>query len=330
MNAYRDQYATLFTGGRTSFCWRSARTRPRPSPPGPRMQATRSRSCRIPPATPASSMARGNPISSWTTSLFVIGPDGKVAYKATPFRESILRRTNSSAPPSRQRRPGRSRRIESPDPLGAQRRFEDPGIASREGSISIGRLAPGGGGSVSRWYCSSIARILEHVPGQHRDHPIRRPDVPAATSRDPGHARGTRRLASHARGIHAAFASRSPRRSRPARRRWSRGWPSPLCRRRRDRRCGSRWRSSPRSPVPLGEALREAPRERRGSRRLNRGQPRHPLDEAPAVRLAQRFAERRGVAEVAGGEHDPVGRRPSPAAAASPGRSFSGPRPGTD
>ena len=58
------------------------------------------------------------------------------------------------------------------------------------------------------------------------------------------------------------------------------------------------------------EALAIAAGERVRARGLDGEEPRHARDPAALVRLAQRLAERARVAEVAGGDHDPVRRVP--------------------
>ena len=65
-----------------------------------------------------------------------------------------------------------------------------------------------------------------------------------------------------------------------------------------------------RQAMPLFEVLSKAAIERVGSAGLNGGEPRHPGDPACIARFDQRLAERAGVAEVAGGDDDPVGRVP--------------------
>ena len=88
MDAYRDQYATLFHGGKdvvllaisadaadTLASWAKDADYPFTFLSDPSGEA-------------------GKPYGAWlpdhqldNRSLFVVGPDGKIAYKATPFRE---------------------------------------------------------------------------------------------------------------------------------------------------------------------------------------------------------------------------------------------------
>src|SRR6266550_28582 len=62
--------------------------------------------------------------------------------------------------------------------------------------------------------------------------------------------------------------------------------------------------------MPLGEVLAKAAIERIRAVRLNRREPGHLRDPPVVARLDERLAERARVAEVAGGDDDPVGRVP--------------------
>ena len=64
-------------------------------------------------------------------------------------------------------------------------------------------------------------------------------------------------------------------------------------------------------PAPLGESLPEALGKRCRALRLNGGESRRPLDQPPRPCFLERLPERRRVAEVAGGQHDPVRRLPA-------------------
>ena len=88
MDAYRDQYAKLFHGGKDVILLAIS------ADPADTLAAW-ARDARYPfrflsdPAGEA-----GKPYGAWlpdhqldNRSLFIVGPDGKIAYKATPFRE---------------------------------------------------------------------------------------------------------------------------------------------------------------------------------------------------------------------------------------------------
>ena len=62
--------------------------------------------------------------------------------------------------------------------------------------------------------------------------------------------------------------------------------------------------------MPLREVLAKAAVERIGAGRLNRCEPWHLRNPSGVARFDERFTERAGVAEVSGGDDDPVGRVP--------------------
>src|SRR3989442_333875 len=155
--------------------------------------------------------------------------------------------------------------------------------------------------------------LLGQVPRRHRHDAVALPDG-AASHELPraGHARGARGLAARARGVHDRLrlqdlrvahrehdAVRLPDRLDGALVRG--GIPDA------DRR-GDGVRLH---PVPRGEPVAVAQRERRGPFRLHGGEPRHARDQAPPTGLAQRLPESRRVPEVARGNDDPIPRLPA-------------------
>ena len=88
MNAYRDQYATLFQNGRSVVLIAIS------ADPDPAL-ASWARDSEFPflfASDTGTAVARkygalaDNP-GMTNRNLFVVGPDGKIAYRATPFRE---------------------------------------------------------------------------------------------------------------------------------------------------------------------------------------------------------------------------------------------------
>ena len=185
----------------------------------------------------------------------------------------------------------------------------------RSASISIGRFAPEGGGSVSRWYWSS-------VPGSLRTWP-----VSTATTRCSGRDRALRRPGSARRPRSPRSPARSRRRRRPPRpsppgwlvvvhrQHHAVGLPDRAHRaivrggvadpdggghRLRLHACGARANPSAKLRAN-GAAPAACTAARRGRRVIS----------PHALRLAQRLPERGGVAQVAGRQHDPVRRIPA-------------------
>src|SRR2546429_5932186 len=175
-----------------------------------------------------------------------------------------------------------------------------------------GRIGVGGAGGRLLVVARHGVGILEEVPGEHRHDALLPADhaVPQQLPRA-GHAGRARRLASDAGAVHDRLglenllvrdggddAVRLPNRThRPV-----------VGRRVADvDRAGDGVRLdtvTPREPLP--ETRRE------GSRPfgLHRREPRRVADEPPLARFGERLPERRRVAKVARGQHDPVRRRP--------------------
>ena len=155
-------------------------------------------------------------------------------------------------------------------------------------------------------------RILQQVPRKHGDDAVPRADH--AFLHEPpraGERRCARRLASNAGGIHDRLGLENVVVAH-ARDHAVRATDRPHGTVVGDRVAdadgtGDRVRLD---APPFGESATKAQGERRGTVGLHGGEARHAVDHTPLPCLLQRFPEGGRIAEVARGQHDPVGGLP--------------------